>query len=157
MTSIGSYAFENCQQLVRASFPKATSVPSYAFRNCASLQNIYFSVATVLANYSFASCGNLAIADFPRVTTINPYAFNGCRSLTALALRRSAAIVSLSNVNALAGTPIEGGEGYIYVPSALLSSYQIDSRWKTFANQFRALEGYTVDGTITGELDKTKI
>jgi hypothetical protein len=33
----------------------------------------------------------------------------------------------------------------------LLESYKITTNWSSFATQFRALENYTVDGTITGE------
>ena len=55
------------------------------------------------------------------------------------------------------------GTGYIYVPKALLSDddatkdYRRATNWSTYADQFRALEDYTVDGTITGELDPSKI
>lgn len=55
------------------------------------------------------------------------------------------------------GTPIANGTGYIYVPSALIEQYKVAENWSTYASQFRALEDYTVDGTITGELDETKI
>jgi hypothetical protein len=54
-------------------------------------------------------------------------------------------------------TRIEKGTGYIYVPADLVDSYKAATNWSTFAAQFRALEDYTVDGTITGELDITKI
>lgn len=40
---------------------------------------------------------------------------------------------------------------------ALVDSYKAATNWSTYATQFRALEDYTVDGTITGELDSTKI
>lgn len=45
----------------------------------------------------------------------------------------------------------------IYVPAALIDSYKAATNWSAYANQFRALEDYTVDGTITGELDESKI
>lgn len=49
------------------------------------------------------------------------------------------------------------GTGYIYVPRALVDTYKAATNWSTIADQFRALEDYTVDGTITGELDESKI
>lgn len=55
------------------------------------------------------------------------------------------------------GTPIASGKGYIYVPRTLVDSYKAANGWSTYASQFRALEDYTVDGTITGELDESKI
>lgn len=39
----------------------------------------------------------------------------------------------------------------------LVDTYKADTNWSTYAAQFRALEDYTVDGTITGELDESKI
>ena len=52
---------------------------------------------------------------------------------------------------------IESGTGYIYVPSALIDSYKTAKNWSSHAAQFRALEDYTVDGTVTGAIDETKI
>lgn len=49
------------------------------------------------------------------------------------------------------------GTGYIYVPAASVDVYKNVGGWKAYAAQFRALEDYTVDGTITGELDESKI
>ena len=46
---------------------------------------------------------------------------------------------------------------YIYVPSALIDSYKAATNWTTFSTQFRALENYTLDGTINGLLDPSKI
>lgn len=48
--------------------------------------------------------------------------------------------------------------GYIYIPRALVGDiYKYAANWSVFAAQFRSLEDYTVDGTITGELDESKI
>ena len=46
---------------------------------------------------------------------------------------------------------------YIYVPRALVEDYKVATNWSAYADQFRALEDYTVDGTISGDLDETKI
>ena len=48
-------------------------------------------------------------------------------------------------------------DGYIYVPKALIEDYKVATNWATYADQFRAIEDYTVDGTIYGELDESKI
>jgi hypothetical protein len=58
--------------------------------------------------------------------------------------------------NSFDGSPIANGTGYIYVPGALHNSYLADTKWSTYANQFRRLEDYTVDGTINGELDTSR-
>ena len=76
--------------------------------------------------------------------------------MTALILRTEA-IPTLQDLNTIQNTPINTGTGYIYVPSALVDSYKSATNWSTYATQFRALEDWTVDGTITGELDWDKI
>ena len=131
---IGISAFYSCSRLTTADFPMATSIDGNAFR----------------------SCSQLTTADFPLATSIGSYAFHSCSKLNALALR-SQSLCSLSNSNAFTSTPIYKGAGYIYVPSSLLDSYKSATNWSTYATQFRALEDYTVDGTITGELDADKI
>ena len=100
---------------------------------------------------AFAYCTALTLVDLPNITTIGLQAFYGCTALRSLILRKTT-LVTLESYNAIAT-----GQGYIYVPAALVDSYKTNGVWKTYASQFRALEDYTVDGTITGELDETKI
>ena len=126
------------------------------------------SNATSIGEYAFYSCNSLTTVNFPVATSIRRNAFYNCYSLTTLILR-SETKCNLSDKNAfgncyhMLGTtnssynPDGLHDGYIYVPSALIESYQADSTWSSIALQFRALEDYTVDGTITGELDETKI
>lgn len=47
-------------------------------------------------------------------------------------------------------------DGWVYAPKAYLSDYK-SKLLAVVSTQFRALEDYTVDGTITGELDESKI
>ena len=112
---------------------------------------------TSIGNYAFAGRSNLTSADFPAATSIGEFAFSGPSNLTSLILRVTTQVCTLSNTNAFINTPIKSGTGYIYVPAALIDSYKTATNWTTYANQFRALESYTVDGTTTGELDPTKV
>ena len=154
--SIGTYAFSSCSALTTADFQAATSIGDYAFLNCSALTTADFPVAKSIGTYAFNGCKPLTTADFPVAKSIGSNAFNGCSQLTTLILR-SATMCTLSNTNAFTSTPIKSGTGYIYVPAALVDSYKAASKWSTYATQFRALEDYTVDGTITGALDSTKI
>ena len=71
---------------------------------------------------------------------------------------RSTEICTISKSDVLNNTPTTNNKtGYIYVPRALVDSYKSATNWSTYASQFRALEDYTVDGTIMGELDESKI
>ena len=119
VTKIGNYVFNQYDTLTKADFPAATSIGSYAF------------------NY----CSKLKTANFPVATSIGAYAFYYCSNLNALILR-SETMCKLSNKNAFTYTPIKSGTGYIYVPSALLASYQAATNWSTFSAQFRAIEDY---------------
>lgn len=176
-TSIGSYAFYGCTNLTTINFPKATSMDQYSFQGCTNLTavnmpvtttsglggfygctgltTVKLPVATTLGTNSFRGCKKLTTADFPLVTNIGTYAFQDCTNITALIIR-SNTVCSLSS-NALKNTPIESSTGYIYVPATLVDRYKTNASWSKYANQFRALEDYTVDGTIDGELDETKI
>ena len=112
------------------------------------------SIATINA-CGFRGKSNITLLDFKALTQIPVSAFDGV-SLTSLILRRTIRI-NLMNINALSKTPIANGTGYIYVPKALIEDYKVSTNWTTYADRFRALEDFTVDGTITGELDETKI
>lgn len=155
-TTIEKEAFCNCNSLITANLPMATTIGKAAFDWCQSLIAIDLPAVTTIEENAFHNCSFLATADLLMATTIGVRAFSMCWNLTALVLRAET-VVTLSNANALVDTAIEDGAGYIYVPSALVDSYKAATNWSTYATQFRALEDYTVDGTITGALDETKI
>ena len=157
VVKIGQNAFSYCSNLTSVDFPAVTSIDSYAFNNCSNLTSVDFPVATSIGDNAFNNCSKLTSVDFPVATSIGSSAFSYCSNLTSLILRKSDAICTLANINALQSTPIKSGTGYIYVPRAFVDTYKAASNWSTYANQFRALEDYTVDGTITGALDSSKI
>jgi hypothetical protein len=111
----------------------------------------------VVGYSAFHYCKRLASAIFPAATKIGNLAFYACAELKTLVLRKSDSICTLASYTALNDTPIRSGTGYIYVPSSLIETYKTAPQWSTYAAQFRALEDYTVDGTITGDLDPNKI
>ena len=121
-----------------------------------SITEISSSSATSIGSYAFYSCIALTTADFPVATSIESNAFRSCSKLKSLLLRGNN-VCTLSNANAFSSTPISSGTGYIYVPSALIEQYKASANWYIYAAQFRALEGYTIDGTVTGKLDPAKI
>ena len=154
-TSIGDSAFQGCSKLTTVDFPVATSIGSSAFQGCSKLTTVDFPVATSIGSSAFYSCRNLTTADFPVATSIGSSAFRMCSKLKSLVLRGNN--VCTLNKNVFVSTPISSGTGYIYVPSALIEQYKAATNWSAYSAQFRALEDYTVDGTITGELDPAKI
>ncbi len=136
-----------------------TTIKQYGFAYSTELVKIRFSKLATVSPNAFRWCSGLVTVDLPRLTgNLGISCFNGCSNLVSLIIgRETTSVASLSSTSSFNGTPIASGAGYIYVPSALIDSYKTAANWSTFANQFRALENYTVDGTITGALDESKI
>ena len=155
-TSIGTYAFYYCTAMTSINAPKVTSLGTYAFYN-SKLAMVNFPLATSVPQNGFYSCSSLKVADFGAAKSIAASAFAYDAVLETLILRRADAICTLANKNALVDTPIENGNGYVYIPAALKEQYAQSTNWSAYAAQFRALEDYTVDGTIWGDLDEAKI
>jgi hypothetical protein len=159
---VGISAFYSCPYLTIADFPLATEIDTSAFERSAVLAKVNFPSVTRINNNAFKRCSELTTAYFSALTYLSSMVFDGCSKLNVLVLRYEV-MATLSISSALSGTKIANGTGYIYVPRALLSDddatkdYRRATNWSTYATQFRALEDYTVDGTITGELDPTKI
>jgi hypothetical protein len=119
--------------------------------------NYVNNIVKTIGNYAFYNCKALTTADFSAVTSIQDCAFQKCSELSTLILRNTGVVASMYSTTVLGSTKIANGNGYIYVPSALLDSYKSKNQWSTYSAQFRTLEDYTVDGTTTGALDPTKI
>lgn len=182
VTTLNDYVFYSCNSLISANFPKVKSIPNNCFNTCENLETINiplcYSIGDNALAYiyklkevSFPVCNvgvsafyndyGLEKVDFNPTTTYNYMpigysAFNNCNKLKILALRNEN-VWSLSDSSCFQGTLIESGTGFIYVPKSQIEQYKVTTNWTVYADQFRALEDYTVDGTITGELDLTKI
>ena len=154
--TVTSNSFKSCDSLRSVNMPKVTSIGSGCFRACVSLVSFNAPLVKSITDTMLADCTLLERLDFPSATSIETMSFYYCTNLKALILR-SASVVTLANTNALIATAISGKKGYIYVPRDLVDEYKAASNWVTYASQFRALEDYTVDGTITGALDESKI
>lgn len=131
-----------------------TNILTNKFASCAALTKVRFESVTRINDRAFQSCSALTTADFPAATYIGLWSL-GQTALTTLILRSQT--VATLYTNGIGLTPIASSTGYIYVPRALVDSYKAATNWSTYANQFRALEDYTVDGTTTGALDESKI
>ncbi|MBQ8357094.1 MAG: leucine-rich repeat domain-containing protein [Clostridia bacterium] len=150
----GSHAIQGCSKLTRLHLPELLKTNSYAFQSDSKLSDVYLPKLTALNVADFYGCSSLAVLDLPSVERIAASVFTNASKLTALILRYDG-ICTLAS--AMSKTPIADGTGYVYVPSVYVEAYQAATNWSTHAAQFRALEAYTVDGTVTGELDTTRI
>lgn len=163
VTSIGTYGLAYCYDLAKLDFPKLATIGTYGFYNCSGVQgDLVFPELTGATTQCFSRMSNITSIDLPACNSIADQSFRYCSKLTTLILR-STTLCTLGNINTFYNTPFASGKagGKLYVPSALVESYKTASKWSTIlgyaTNEIRALEDYTVDGTITGALDATKI
>ena len=92
VTAIGSFAFENCTQLVSIALPETIkSFGTAAFRNCSSLTSIIFpNSLTTIEGSAFSGCNGLASIEIPNnVTDIGYNAFESCANLQSVTLSTS--------------------------------------------------------------------
>ena len=149
--------FRDCTSLTSVNLTNLVSMGGGLFYNCTALTHVGLPSVTICQGRIFQGCTNLAVVDLTVVTSIlGFYGLYGCTNLKAVILR-AGSVVTLGAGNCFQNSSVANGTGYIYVPSALVDTYKAATNWSTYAAQFRALEDYTVDGTITGELDETKI
>lgn len=154
--AVGQYAFSGASNLTDLNFPKLKTAEFYGFSGIGA-KSVRFPNVTWVNNRGLANCPNLVLADFPRLATITANGFLNSKALSWLVLRNQSDTASLGN-SALNGTPIAAGAGFVLAPRVKLASYREGTNWSALApEQFLALEDYTVDGTITGELDLEKM
>ena len=161
VTIINNYAFQGCSgitsiscdgaitTLAQTSFNGTSGHPmnlvSVSFPNLAITSNL----STVFGTTTAANaCQLLEFCDIGKATGIAASAFANCYALQTLVLRKSDAICTLANVSAFTNTPMSGYNnltGTVYVPQALISTYQTATNWSTLYNAgtvtFAAIEG----------------
>ncbi len=85
VTSIGSYAFDNCQKLTNVTIPNGvTSISNGAFRDCRGLTNVTIpDSVTSIGDRAFAYCSCLTSVTIPDgVTRIGNFTFYNCQKMT---------------------------------------------------------------------------
>lgn len=139
ITTIGAYTFNGNSSypmgLKSASFPNLTTAGS-------SIGNIFGS--STAAN----ACQQLEFVDFGSAHALGDNLFANCYVLQTLVLRRTDAVCEVVYTSAFTNTPFTGYNSLtatVYVPSALISSYQTATNWSTYYNNgtvtFVAIEG----------------
>ena len=92
VTSIGGYAFYDCNRLTSVTIPNSvTSIGDKAFGFCKALTDVTIpNSVTTIGEWAFASCEALTSVTIPgSVTTIGDYAFQRCTSLTSVTIPNS--------------------------------------------------------------------
>lgn len=152
--------FNSCTALKLVRFMATMNNPINlgAFRNCSNLLTVSMpNLTSTVSQYSMHSCPKLHTVDVGSPNIIQANAFGSCTVLNKLIIRRSS-VTTLQNISAFTGTPFASGGsgGTLYVPNALIASYQAASNWSTILgyanNSIIAIEGSefenkTADGT----------
>lgn len=151
VATINDGAFDDCTAITSIELPSVTSLGTNAFNGCTGLSNINMPLISSVGALALEST-SLSVVDLKLATSIGNYAFRYSSNLKAVVIRNMNSICSLG-VSAFDSTKIAYGTGYIYVPRTLLYSYKTSNNWSTYSDNFRILEEWTVDGTVTGALD----
>lgn len=89
VTSIGSFAFSNCQSLTSVNIPSTvTSISDWAFAYCTPLRSVNIPTSvTSIGSWAFAYCTSLRSANLPTsVTSISNSTFAYCSSLKSVGI-----------------------------------------------------------------------
>lgn len=141
--TVGMRAFSHCASLVSVNLPEVTTIGQHGFNSCSALERVEFPKLTaLLPGDNFTYCYALKYADLGLVSNLPSWGLANCKILETVILRKENSICTLQATNALSGTPIANGTGYVYVPSALVDSYKTATNWSTYASQIRAIEDY---------------
>lgn len=155
VTSIGSYAFNDCKELTSVIIPNSvTSIGLMAFAGCSNLTSITMpnSIETI-EETTFSGSGLTSIIIPESVTSINSYAFYQCTNLTHVTMGNSVTSISydafynctnLSVMYCYATTPpslssysnpftnVTTSDVNLRVPASAISAYQATNIWKDF-------------------------
>ena len=160
VTSIGNYAFNFMGQLETADLPNVISVGSSAFEGCYRLANITMPKLAYIGAGAFLGCnslkkldinGNCNPEDLGSTQTFGLIGNNAflTTGLKALIIRSSLGRVPVLLTDAFGeperpeeACPIGRGEGFVYVPAAMVDSYKMAENWSVYADQIRAIEDY---------------
>ena len=156
--TVGAYSFSNMKEMTALNLPKVTYAGERFVDSCPALATIDLAEVVEVGNFAFAYNQGLKEIRAPKLEKLGSYAFyktsvelvdirgatlgyelSGVPNLTTLILRNDLMVVTGPNLN---DTVIAAGEGFIYVPSKMLSSYASHSDWSAYASQLRAIEDY---------------
>lgn len=149
--SLGASSFFGCTSLVSFKAPKA-AIGQYSarcFQGCTSLEVISLPSQKAMYGWTFLNCSALRAVDLGELCTdVNgTETFKNDVVLNVIILRHKDGITSLSGIGGFDNTPFASGGsgGTLYVPQALISSYQNATNWSTILgytnNQILPIEG----------------
>lgn len=174
LLNLGGYAFEN-SKVERISFPELTTISTqttfkgspivtaifpklgsitpgtYMFQSCTSLKTVVFPKASgrIFADRGFQGCTALEAVDYGAYHEEYGNNYISCSSLIAVIYRSSTVTLNRQGANEFSQTPLGGLNGsyagHIYVPQALIESYQTNTNFSAmyaaYPDLFAPIEG----------------
>ena len=112
--------------------PQCTFVTTDACYNATGLIDIVLPRVTSFGTRIFYGCTALVACD-EYAANITGTLFQNCSKFNTLIIRKTSSIATLANISVFSNTPFASGKsgGTLYVPSALISSYQAATNWST--------------------------
>lgn len=165
---IENYAFYKCTNLETLNAPNITKFKSNqwttcsnVFDGCSKLKGVVFPKFgnNVVDGYMFANCPVLTYADFNNMQRLGGSDVFRSSGINILVLRKTDGVTALQTIDVFRYSPFASGYagGTLYVPQALISSYQSASNWSTIlgyaTNSIQKIEGsyyetHYADGTV---------
>ena len=123
--------------------------------NMNSLEDIYIYGSSVAFGRYFISYNNTSLkkVDIKASNDLsfgNSYQFSLAKNLKAIIFRYNKVVDGV--LSTILPSTWETNPLYFYVPRDLVDSYKSNESWSAYANNIRAIEDYSVDGTIDGEI-----
>lgn len=141
LRSMGSYLFNYCSMLTEVSLDNITSLGSYMF-NYSGIGKVVLPLCTSLGTEPLRY-SRVGTFDLYKKVTISSEKFNNAYSLTQLILRSEELCPMTGDpTNTFKTSPIGDGVGWIYVPSALVTTYKKAEGWEEFADQIVSIDEY---------------
>ena len=142
-TTTAGGIFRNCTGLTTVNLPEVLTLPGNTFRGCTSLETITLPKITSLAGNTFNQCTGLRKIRLQSAgfSSITGGPFNGCTNLEAVIFSGITEVPTISTV-AFNSSGIASGNGYIYVPAALVDAVKAATNWSSYQDIIRACEDY---------------
>ena len=142
------YVFYDAKHIARCEFPEATSCGGSAFER-STMSEIHLPKLKQTSPDMVYACRKLTLVDLGQASYIAGIFFGYCELLTTIILRNTSESMRMISTpdTTFTNTPFAAGGagGKIYVPQALIGSYQNDTNWSVLYEQgtceFVALEG----------------
>ena len=156
-------AFSHMTQLKYAYLPNVISCGENTFHSCSNLEYVIMPrlIASSIGRW-LDGCNALKYLEiFGGSMNIVTFFSGSLSAFRHLVIRDTQNVIAVpsrynSTNNAIDGG-VSGAVANVYVARSLISSYQSATNWSTrYSNgyvSFKALEDYTVDGTVTGEFN----